>query len=84
MLAATYKGGPGQAYPNRDSVPWNSLAVGDTGNIHCLPGGCHEIILLSNSGTLHFYNTAVVNSADQSQRYAAARFGLPSQLHRLA
>ena len=48
--AATFEAGPGQTYTNLSSVPWAELNPGDTVNIHCQPGGYHEIILLSNSG----------------------------------
>jgi hypothetical protein len=51
LLGATYEAGPGQAYTNLSSVPWMSLAAGDTVNVHYLPGGYHEIIMLSNSGS---------------------------------
>ncbi len=50
LTAATYDAGPGQTFTNLASVPWTSLAAGDTVNIHYQPGGYHEIILLANSG----------------------------------
>ena len=50
-LAVTYEVGPGQSHTNLGSVPWGSLNPGDTVNIHYQPGGYHEIVLLSNSGT---------------------------------
>src|SRR5579864_3259606 len=49
--ASTYEVGPGLTYTNLGSVPWSALAPGDTVNIHNTPGGYHEIVLLSNSGT---------------------------------
>jgi hypothetical protein len=51
LLAATYEVGPGQTYTNLGSVPWMGLAAGDSVNIHYRPGGYHEIVMLSNSGT---------------------------------
>ena len=50
VRAATYEVGPGLACTNLAAVPWNSLAPGDTVNIHYQAGGYHEVILLSNSG----------------------------------
>jgi len=47
---ATFEVGPGQTYTNLGSVPWPSLAAGDTVNVHSQPGGYHEIVQLSNSG----------------------------------
>ena len=49
--AATYEVGPSLTYTNLGQVPWTALAAGDTVNIHFKPGGYHEVILLSNSGT---------------------------------
>jgi hypothetical protein len=51
LPAITYDVGPGLAVTNLGAVPWGALAAGDTVNIHYQPGGYHEVILLSNSGT---------------------------------
>jgi len=51
LFAVTLDVGPGRAYAKLGSVPWRSLNPGDTVNIHYQPGGYHEIVLLSNSGT---------------------------------
>ena len=50
-LAATYNVGPGQSRTNLSSVPWGALTAGDTVNIFYKPGGYHEIIQVSGTGT---------------------------------
>ncbi|HLH53045.1 MAG TPA: hypothetical protein VKY92_05455 [Verrucomicrobiae bacterium] len=49
--AANYEVGPGQTYTNLGSVPWTALLPGDAVNVHYQPGGYHEVILLSRSGS---------------------------------
>lgn len=50
--AATYNVGPAMGYLAKLSdVPWGMLKPGDIVNIHCTPGGYHEIIQISESGT---------------------------------
>ena len=49
--AATYDVGPGYAKVNLRDVPWKSLLPGDIVNIHYKPGGYHEKIQISASGT---------------------------------
>ena len=51
IQAATYDVGPGHAKTQLRDVSWENLLPGDVVNIHCKPGGYHEIILLSQSGT---------------------------------
>ena len=50
VQAARYEVGPGLTFTNLGSVPWTTLAAGDTVDIHYQPGGYHEVILLCNSG----------------------------------
>src|SRR5262245_52658779 len=50
-LLSTYNVGPGLAYPRINAVPWESLAPGDTVQIHWRPAAYHEKILISTSGT---------------------------------
>ena len=51
-LATTYDVGPTAGYLAKlADVPWRTLKPGDTVNIHYQPGGYHEIIHISQSGT---------------------------------
>ncbi len=49
--AATYEVGPGLARTHLRDVPWANLQPGDFVNIHVTPGGYHEKIQISASGT---------------------------------
>ncbi len=49
--AATYDVGPGYAKTNLRDVSWKTLQPGDIVNIHYKPGGYHEKIQISASGT---------------------------------
>ena len=50
--AATYDVGlPGSALQKLSDVTWAALQPGDIVNIHCIPGGYHEIIQISEPGT---------------------------------
>src|SRR4051812_28478450 len=52
QAATTYNVGPAAGQlPNLASVPWGGLQPGDVVNIHSKPGGYHEIIQISESGT---------------------------------
>ena len=50
-LAATYDVGPGKPRTTLSAVPWAALQPGDFVNIHYKPGGYHEKIQVSASGT---------------------------------
>ncbi|MEI8311403.1 MAG: hypothetical protein WCH98_11665, partial [Verrucomicrobiota bacterium] len=50
-FAATYEVGPGSARTKLRDVPWANLQPGDLVNIHPTPGGYHEKIQISASGT---------------------------------
>ncbi len=50
--ATTYQVGPAASQiPTLAGVPWGALQPGDVVNIHVKPGGYHEIIQISASGT---------------------------------
>jgi hypothetical protein len=49
--ATTYDVGPGQPLGALFNVPWKTLKPGDVVNIHAKPGGYHEKIQISASGT---------------------------------
>ncbi len=49
--ATTYDIGPGYPLTNLRDAPWASLNPGDIVNIHTKPGGYHEIIQVSRTGT---------------------------------
>ncbi len=49
--AASYEVGPGQLRTHLRDVPWANLQPGDFVNIHPTPGGYHEKIQISASGT---------------------------------
>lgn len=49
--ATTYDVGPAYARTRLRDVPWNQLNPGDIVNIHTTPGGYHEIIQVSRTGT---------------------------------
>ena len=50
--AAVYDVGPSAGQiTSLANVPWGNLAPGDAVNIHCKPGGYHEIFQLSESGS---------------------------------
>ncbi len=50
--ATVYDVGPSAGYlPKLSNVPWGALKPGDIVNIHCAPGGYHEIVQISESGT---------------------------------
>ncbi|MCX6937793.1 MAG: hypothetical protein NTU80_07825 [Verrucomicrobia bacterium] len=51
VTAATYEVGPGLARTRLRDVPWANLQPGDLVNIHPTPGGYHEKIQISASGT---------------------------------
>ncbi len=48
---ANYHVGPGQPLVHLRDVPWATLQPGDSVNIHAQPGGYHEKIQISASGT---------------------------------
>ncbi|MFT3774776.1 MAG: hypothetical protein QM820_56225 [Minicystis sp.] len=50
-IGKDYEVGPGLAYPDIGSVPWETLGPGDSVRIHYTEGGYHEKILLSTRGT---------------------------------
>lgn len=49
--AATYDVGPTYPRTKLADVSWGTLQPGDVVNIHCTPGGYHEIIQISEAGT---------------------------------
>ena len=49
--ATTYNVGPSQPYTTLSSVPWATLAAGDTVNIYWQPQPYYEMILISTQGT---------------------------------
>ena len=49
--ATTYDIGPGFPLSNLRDVPWAALNPGDIVNVHTKPGGYHEMIQISRSGT---------------------------------
>ncbi|NDF01797.1 MAG: polysaccharide-degrading enzyme, partial [Verrucomicrobia bacterium] len=49
--AANFDVGPGQPLTALRNVPWATLQPGDFVNIHVQPGGYHEKIQVSASGT---------------------------------
>lgn len=49
--AANYDVGPGQPFANLRDLSWKTLQPGDVVNIHYKPGGYHEKIQVSASGT---------------------------------
>ena len=49
--AANYDVGPGQPLATLRAVPWRTLQPGDFVNIHSQPGGYHEKVQISASGT---------------------------------
>lgn len=51
VSAATYDVGPGYVKTNLRDVSWKTLQPGDVVNIHYKPGGYHEKIQVSASGT---------------------------------
>lgn len=51
LSAAIYDVGPGQPLATLSAVPWRTLQPGDFVNIHSQPGGYHEKIQISASGT---------------------------------
>lgn len=51
VQGATYDVGPGKARTLLREVPWATLQPGDVVNIHSKPGGYHEKIQISASGT---------------------------------
>ncbi len=51
LSAASYDVGPGQPLATLSAVPWRTLQPGDFVNIHSQPGGYHEKIQISASGT---------------------------------
>ncbi len=50
-VAANYDVGPGKPLATLSAVPWATLQPGDFVNIHYKPGGYHEKIQISASGT---------------------------------
>ncbi len=50
--ATIYDVGPGFAKANLRDVPWATLNPGDVVNVHAKPGGYHDIIQVSRSGTV--------------------------------
>jgi hypothetical protein len=50
-LASNYDVGPGKPLATLSAVPWANLQPGDFVNIHYKPGGYHEKIQISASGT---------------------------------
>lgn len=51
VMATTYDVGPGQPLATLNAVPWAGLHPGDFVNIHVKPGGYHEKIQISASGS---------------------------------
>src|ERR1700733_6591516 len=52
LSAKAYNAGPSQAYTTLGTVPWSTLAAGDTVNIYYNPSGCYaEKFLISTQGT---------------------------------
>ncbi len=49
--ATTYDIGPGYALTNLRDAPWATLNPGDIVNVHSKPGGYHDMIQVSRSGT---------------------------------